>query len=213
MRGRDIQAELERMVGAGMKDGEIADALGICVKTVRNRRYRSGIPAPNKRGRPAGHATRPQPVKKQNLVDRTCHDCKYYCQQVGCCDYIGHTEKRRPCPAGKECTVKEIAVQSGVRSWSADKAWELYDQGWSDQRIAAAVGTTRAAICQWRHRNDLKCHRVHREYHTNWDKARARELYDQGWSDRSIAEAVDVTPSVVWQWRAREGLPRNEAKK
>lgn len=29
------------------------------------------------------------------------------------------------------------------------RAWELYQQGWSQRRIAAELGVTQGAICQW----------------------------------------------------------------
>ena len=55
------------------------------------------------------------------LVDSYCRGCKYL-MYVSCpntkqkaCDYIGATKKRRPCPAGKGCTVRETGRQYGSR--------------------------------------------------------------------------------------------------
>lgn len=46
------------------------------------------------------------------MVDESCVGCVYYWVSYGCaeyqaCDYIMRTGKRRPCPSGKECTVRK----------------------------------------------------------------------------------------------------------
>ena len=47
------------------------------------------------------------------LVDKYCRGCIYLtriCRSITdqrACDYIGATNRRRPCPAGKGCTVKK----------------------------------------------------------------------------------------------------------
>jgi transposase len=33
--------------------------------------------------------------------------------------------------------------------WRRQRAWELHEQGWWQKDIAAALGTSRAAVCQW----------------------------------------------------------------
>jgi transposase len=33
--------------------------------------------------------------------------------------------------------------------WRRKRAWELYEQGWWQKDIAAALGVSRAAVCQW----------------------------------------------------------------
>jgi transposase len=40
------------------------------------------------------------------------------------------------------------------REWRRQRAWELYQAGWWQKDIAAALGVSRAAVCQW-----LKCAR------------------------------------------------------
>lgn len=39
------------------------------------------------------------------------------------------------------------------------------------------------------------------------DPVRGRELYEQGMSDRQIAEALGIGPGSVWYWRKMNGLP------
>lgn len=44
-----------------------------------------------------------------NVTDKNCRGCVYLCtiyNDVRSCDYLLKTDKRRPCPAGKGCTVK-----------------------------------------------------------------------------------------------------------
>src|SRR5260370_38234799 len=33
--------------------------------------------------------------------------------------------------------------------WRRQRAWELHEQGWWQKDIAAALGVSRAAVCQW----------------------------------------------------------------
>jgi transposase len=40
------------------------------------------------------------------------------------------------------------------REWRRQRAWELYQAGWWQKDIAAALGVSRAAVCQW-----IKCAR------------------------------------------------------
>ena len=47
-----------------------------------------------------------------NEVDSYCSGCIYLCYvgsdyKSNACDYIGQTGHRRPCPAGKGCTVRK----------------------------------------------------------------------------------------------------------
>src|SRR5260221_14057914 len=36
--------------------------------------------------------------------------------------------------------------------WRCQRAWELHQQGWWQKDIAAALGVSRAAVCQWLNR-------------------------------------------------------------
>lgn len=46
---------------------------------------------------------------EKKTYDRACKGCIYLgtAGSFGCCDYIFKVGKRRPCPHGKGCTVKE----------------------------------------------------------------------------------------------------------
>jgi len=43
----------------------------------------------------------------------------------------------------------------------------------------------------------------------SWDTEKAMALYNEGKTDRQIAEAVFVSPGVVGVWRRKQGLPSN----
>lgn len=52
-------------------------------------------------------------MRNIKTVDSSCRGCMYL-TTVSCtetknraCDYIGATDQRRPCPAGKGCTVRK----------------------------------------------------------------------------------------------------------
>lgn len=47
----------------------------------------------------------------------------------------------------------------------------------------------------------------------SWDKARARTLYDQGKTDREIAELVGVIPNTINVWRRGLRLPSNRCRR
>lgn len=49
------------------------------------------------------------PVNEWVIKDKHCKGCYYYrcmCSEIYCCAYIFVEDKRRPCPPGKDCTVK-----------------------------------------------------------------------------------------------------------
>lgn len=82
------------------------------------------------------------------------------------CDYLLNNGKVRPCPPGEACTVKStvkrslITMNEGKRAWDTARAKELFAQGYSDLEIAEMVGTTKAAVGFWRHKNGLRRDRL-----------------------------------------------------
>jgi transposase len=45
-----------------------------------------------------------------------------------------------------------MLVNQAAREWRRCRAWELQQQGWSQRRIAAALGVTEGAVSQWMRR-------------------------------------------------------------
>lgn len=85
-----------------------------------------------------------------------CKGCKYAVCLSGlwCCDYLKFAGHRRPCPPGKDCTVRDDGKQ-GRGHIDSDWARELYDAGMLDNEIAAEFGVTAVAVFRWRQRNGL----------------------------------------------------------
>ena len=50
-----------------------------------------------------------------NVGDK-CKGCIYYFSTSGTCDYLIMTGKRRPCPAGKGCSVKVVKKKRGTQN-------------------------------------------------------------------------------------------------
>lgn len=46
----------------------------------------------------------------ESIIDKHCLGCWYYakiCESIYCCSYLDREDKRRPCPPGKNCTVRK----------------------------------------------------------------------------------------------------------
>lgn len=96
-------------------------------------------------------------------MKNSCKGCYYgtHTGELWVCDYILMTGHRRPCPPGEGCTVRIEAAQDrkrawkerntmSKRTWDTGRARKLYDDGWSDARIAAELGTKPNAVAFWR---------------------------------------------------------------
>ncbi len=104
----------------------------------------------------------------------SCKGCAYAVLLSGdwCCDYLGVTGHRRPCPPGEGCTVraegdrdskriwKETKPMKG-RSWDTTKARTLYDEGLLDGAIASELGIKATTVSFWRRTQGLP---------SNWEK-------------------------------------------
>lgn len=98
----------------------------------------------------------------QKIPDRRkyCRDC-IYAGSAGnypTCEYILHTRRPRPCPAGEGCTVKKTILEETdmpKATWDKNRALALFQEGADDLAIAEAVGATKDAIRVWRGRQHL----------------------------------------------------------
>lgn len=55
-------------------------------------------------------------MRSESCVDKHCVGCKYYymiSETLCYCSYIFQEDKRRPCPPGKDCTVKKKKRKRG----------------------------------------------------------------------------------------------------
>lgn len=99
--------------------------------------------------------------------------------------------------------VEEAEPVEKVVDW--DKAQEYYNQGLSDGRVAALIGSYSQAVWRWRKKNNLppNCER-----HIDWELG--MKLYLEGKKDKEIASRINASNSVVAAWRKRKGLPVNK---
>ncbi len=151
--------------------------------------------------------------------------CKYsgVVSHYRCCDYLEIVGKPRGCEGGQNCEKYERAVKkvrryaSHLRSYpsrltfDAESARKLIELGLSDKAVAEELGTKKAYIARWRERNDIaeNIDEHERDPRIVFDRGEARRLYDDGLSDREIAEKLGVVQQTINKWRLREGLPSN----
>lgn len=83
----------------------------------------------------------------------------------------------------------------------------LYDAGWTDYAIIAALGTSHNTIPVWRAQAQLPPN-AH-GYGPKLDPSTTRLMYDRGASDGEIARHFSADQSAVTRWRQRRGLPAN----
>lgn len=201
----------------GACDPEIAEAMCVTQQTIRYWRKRRGLKGNRPRRDGYRHDKahdRPKAEKGgyvDKLCDKTCEKCRFWGRSTNTCDYILVMDRSRGCPVGKGCKRMEPAVvQKNKRiKWDEAKAYELWQQGKNDVEIGREVGASSFTVGYWRKHRGLASNVAHREPNHDWDREEARRLYDQGMIDKEIAKAVDVSPSIIWKWRQKEGLKPN----
>jgi transposase len=52
-------------------------------------------------------------------------------------------------PSPRRTTARAQSRRPDAWEWRRQRAWELHQQGWWQKDIAAALGVSRAAVCQW----------------------------------------------------------------
>ena len=100
--------------------------------------------------------------KKNNIPPRdpACEGCAY-ARMAGhwpICAYILAEGRRRPCPAGADCTVKRtegVVAMSKQADWDKERARILMAEGKKDLEIADAVGCSLSAFRSWKQREGL----------------------------------------------------------
>jgi hypothetical protein len=87
-----------------------------------------------------------------------------------------------------------------------------YDQGWSDEMIAAAQHVLPATIKGWRFTHKLPSHAPTWRPHSPEIVAKKWALYRAGHNDREIGEAIGCGRKSIRTWRKREGLEPNSTR-
>lgn len=92
-------------------------------------------------------------------------------------------------------------------SFDTQKALELYKEGKSDREIGEVVGVSRQTVGSWRNGCGLPPIKPGPGVVFQYDWDRALTLYDRGYTDAQIADAIGCKWQTVVKWRRREGLP------
>ena len=93
-----------------------------------------------------------------------------------------------------------------LRVTDYDRMRELYEQGMTDGKIAREMGLVdQSLVRKWRDRYGIPAHGNQKRV-PKFNQDLALQMYQDGSSDRLIADAMDVDRSMVYQWRKREGL-------
>lgn len=92
------------------------------------------------------------------------------------------------------------------------KAMELYKEGLYDTEISKIVGCSAQTIHNWRQDKGLppngSAHGP--KYRLDWEHA--MKLYEQGYSDRRIAQELGCNYKSVNKWRRKNNLPSKHRK-
>ena len=111
------------------------------------------------------------------------NDCAYKGTNTDTCDYILVTGKRRGCPAGPLClrykpvTAKERKVPQLPSTFKKDRSGlyiafqSLYEEGYSDQEISAALGVSKETVSRWRRSERLPSRETRRQIMSAHEKA------------------------------------------
>lgn len=109
--------------------------------------------------------------------------CAFFGTNTHTCDYILVTGKRRGCPAGPLClrykpvTAKERKVPQLPSTFKKDRSGlytafqSLYEEGYSDQEIAAALGVSKETVARWRRSERLPSRETRRQIMSAHEKA------------------------------------------
>ena len=111
------------------------------------------------------------------------NDCAFKGTNTDTCDYILVTGKRRGCPAGPLCvryksvSARERKVPQLPSTFKKDRSGlytafqSLYEEGFSDQEIAAALGVSKETVARWRRSERLPNRETRRQIMTAHEKA------------------------------------------
>lgn len=143
---------------------------------------------------------------EKNPLAKPCAGCFFLGRNLGNCDYWLIMDALRPCPPGKDCTVKTKKAPPGYEDmmrWDTGFAKRMYDRGASDVEIARAVGANISEVKCYRKRNWGPANYKNDEGRSvKWDAQKGLELYKQGLPDAEIARQLGVSTKSFSSYRA-----------
>lgn len=94
-------------------------------------------------------------------MSNPCSGCAYEDRSMHSCDYIFYMDHHRPCPPGKDCTVKKLRrrryflpdhknVGWKKPAWDVEEGKRLWQAGIGDAEIARRLSTTKLAVAHYK---------------------------------------------------------------
>lgn len=140
----------------------------------------------------------------RNPLAKGCEGCFFLSKYFGCCNYLIYTDKRRPCPGGKDCTVKTTQTPENwekVLLWDTVLAQKLYKQGATDAEIAKACKAPIGQVKAFRSKHLGPANRKAGEGYggrpIKWDTEKGLQLWLEGKTLAEIAKEVGSSQTAV----------------
>lgn len=137
------------------------------------------------------------------------------CRDIACRYSVdGETVRTWLAANGCEDTPSEALWRSSIND---EEALQLYESGITDAQAAELYGVSRWAMTQWRADHGIATrHSVQRR---NGDPAdeidaqKARQLYENGGTDREVAEVLGTTARIMLRWRKKNDVETSRSKR
>ena len=153
-----------------------------------------------------------------NLASAICNKA---CSQLATC-LAGAYERNEPFGVFGGISARQRRINSGLEDDPDDVAaeeeaadltrYDMWTRGMTDLEIAATLEVTHNSIQKWRARNCLPPNGVRGRRPADADAdVERRALYEQGFSDKQIAEQLDMRTQAITRWRKRAGLSRHHS--
>lgn len=119
----------------------------------------------------------------------------------------GVSARQRRINSGLEDDPDEIDLEEEAAALSR---YDMWARGMTDIEIAAELDVTHNSIQKWRARNCLPPNGVRGSGPADAiAHVERRALYEQGFSDKQIAEQLGMRTQAITRWRKRAGLSRH----
>jgi transposase len=204
----------------GLKDKEIAEKCDVSKWAIFSWRKRLGLPSIPERGGKRIWRLLPNEEEKKRieLYEKGFNDREI----AEKCDVPRTTISfwRRKC--NLPSTIERGRKQSGrplLTKEENEKRFQLYKNGFNDREIAEKCNVSKSAIHFWREKHDLppvfgrKGKRGRGRRLTKEENGKRIKLYEQGFSDREIAEKCGVSFKTISLWRREHNLPSATERK
>ena len=152
-------------------------------------------------------------------IEQASRICNTACGQLATC-LAGALERNEPFGVFGGKSARQRRINSGLDDDPDEAAsdedpaepsrFDMWVRGMTDLEIAEALQVTHNSIQKWRARNSLPPNGVRGSGPADAiAHVERRALYEQGFSDRQIAEQLGMRTQAITRWRKRAGLSRH----